>query len=439
MSYNKMKVGIITLGCKVNQYESEAIAELLEKYGFEISDAKKKCDAYVINTCTVTAESDRKARQIIRRASSKNPKAFILVCGCYSQTSPSAIASINGIDYICGTANKLSVADKLCELSSIETKNETPEINISDLQNCAFEKMSITKFDRTRAYVKIQDGCESKCSYCAIPAARGKVRSKPFEEVLCEVKGLISSGCMEIVLTGIETGSYGCDLGKEHSLASLLCEIDKISNGCRIRLGSLDPSVIKNDFIERIKDLPSLTHHFHISMQSGSSKILALMRRKYNSEQAMASIERLRRAFPDLQLTTDFIVGFPGEQEEDFEKTCDFARRAGFLMMHVFPYSKREGTLAAEMKEQIPDIIKKQRVAHLSEIGRKMRKEILDSLCDKNQITEVLFETFDGEFCYGHNSEFVEIKVSSPCDLRSSIKKVMLLSNDGNICEGQLV
>lgn len=431
-------VRITTLGCKVNQYESEAIAEALEKSGFEILKGNEVCDAYIINTCTVTAESDRKARQMIRRMISRNPKAFILITGCYSQVSPDAVASIEGVDYVCGNSNKMSVVDKLCHL--IENgKPDIAEICVPTLEDAEFECMSITKFDRTRAYVKIEDGCESKCTYCTIPAARGQIRSKPFNDVIKEVKELIRGGCAEVVLTGIETGSYGADLDDGQDLASLLCEIDKLEGIGRVRLGSLDPTVIKPAFVEKIKDLKSLAPHFHLSLQSGSDKILASMKRKYNSRQAMQSIERLRAAIPDVKFTTDIITGFPGESDEDFEASCDFARKAEFLMVHAFPYSKRKGTPAALMKDQIPEDVKKQRVHILTEICREVRSAMLDRIIAEGKPREVLFESFDGEYITGHTADFIEIRVKSQSPMHGEMAFVNLISHDTDRCEGVLI
>ncbi len=434
----KNTVGIATLGCKVNQYESEAIAEALEERGFEILKSSQKCDAYIINTCTVTAESDRKARQTIRRMMTRNPEAFILVTGCYSQISPEAVAAIEGVDYVCGSSNKMSVVDKLCTFIKGE-KPDNSEINVPSLDGADFECMSIKKFDRTRAYVKIEDGCESKCTYCTIPMARGHIRSKPFDAVINEVRELINGGCAEVVLTGIETGSYGEDLKDGEELASLLCAIDNLKGIGRVRLGSLDPTVIKPDFVEKIKNLRSLAPHFHLSLQSGSDRILALMKRKYNSKQAMQSIELLRDAIPNVKFTTDIITGFPGETEEDFHASCDFVRQVGFLMVHAFPYSKRKGTLASEMKDQVSEDIKRQRVHILSEICREVRADILNDMIEDKKPVSVLFESFDGEYASGHTSDFVEVKVKCKHELHGMLLTVNLTSHDGNVCIGTLI
>ncbi len=435
---DKLTVGIVTLGCKVNQYESEAIAEELVRRGFEIKKQSEKCSAYIINTCTVTSESDRKARQTIRRMISQNGEAYILVTGCYSQVSPSEIAEIKGIDYICGSSNKMSVADALSLLVKQGRKNDKPEINVPSLEDAGFEKMSISRFDRTRAYVKIEDGCESRCAYCEIPTSRGPIRSKAFDDVINEVRCLTENGCREIVLTGIETGSYGKDLPKGQDLASLLCAIDKIEGIGRVRLGSLDPTVIKEDFADRIKDLHSLAPHFHLSLQSGSSKILALMKRKYNSVQAMQSIERLKKAIPDVKFTTDVIVGFPGETDEDFQESCSFAEKAGFLMIHVFPYSKRPNTVAAVLPDQVNEQTKHERVGILSDISRKIRCKILDEKINKGEIVEILFETYSKGYACGHTSDFIEVRVRSDKPLRSVFRNVRLISHDGDICDGVL-
>lgn len=435
---NTKTVGILTLGCKVNQYESEAIAEALCNRGFVIKPHTQLCDAYVINTCTVTAESDRKARQMIRRMITKNPLAYVLVTGCYSQVSPEEVAAIDGVDYICGSSNKMTVVDELCRLAESGKKNEKCEVSVPELEKSEFEQMSIRRFDRTRAYVKIEDGCESKCAYCTIPASRGPIRSKPFGEVIDEVRTLTENGVREVVLTGIETGSYGCDLPEGESFASLLAAIDKIDGIGRVRTGSLDPTVIKPKFVETVKDLKSLCPHFHLSLQSGSSKILALMKRKYNAEQAFAAMERLREAMPSVQFTTDVIVGFPGETEEDFRETCEFVRRAGFLMIHVFPYSKRKGTVAAQMKDQVPENVKKERVAILSQISREIRAKILDEKVACGDEVEVLFETCENGYAYGHTNDFIEVRVKTDKNLHGCFRNVKPISHNSDICDGIL-
>lgn len=433
----KKTVGIYTLGCKVNQYESEAIAELLEARGFDVRHANEKCDAYIINTCTVTAESDRKARQFIRRAISANPEAYILVMGCMSQSRSEQAESIKGVDYICGSSNKTSVVEKVAELLAGGNKKESPEVNVPNLSMAVFEPMTIKSFERTRAYLKIEDGCENRCSYCAIPNARGPVRSKPMEEVLSEVKRLTENGCREIVLTGIETASYGRDLGGI-GIDDLLLEIDRIEGVGRIRIGSIDPSVMREDFVKRLARVRCLAPHFHLSMQSGSDRILGLMRRKYNRTMALHNIELLKEKIEGVMLTTDFIVGFPTETDEDFEETMDFARRANFLDMHVFAYSKRSGTPAAAMAGQIPESVKKERSAALIALGKELTAENLKSFCEKNGRTEVLFETYENGRAFGHTASFVPVSVPSDSALHGELLTVTLTGCESDVCLGRL-
>ncbi len=435
---NAPSVGIYTLGCKVNQYESEAISEELSKQGFSVCSPEKICDAYIINTCTVTAESDRKARQFIRRAILKNPLAFIIVIGCFAQTSAQTVAKIEGVDCIIGSAPKLMCTKKLSELFAKGTKNKTPEICISPIENAEFEAMQITHFDRTRAYVKIEDGCENKCSYCIIPSARGRVRSKLPEDIINELSVLIEGGCPEIVLTGIETASYGKDLGNI-TLADILCRVDSLRGIGRVRLGSLDPSLIKEDFVKRISKLSCLAPHFHLSLQSGSDRVLALMRRKYNSKMAMDAILLLRKYIPNAKFTTDIIVGFPSESEEDFLASVEFVKKAKFLNVHIFPYSKRNGTPAAAMKEQISGEEKSRRLHILQEIVEETREKLLLDEVSANPVRSVLFETFDGKYAYGHTSDFLEVAVPSEHSLRSQFSDVRLTHTDGKLCFGELL
>lgn len=429
--------GIFTLGCKVNQYESEAIAELLEANGFTRLRPEDICDIYIINTCTVTAESDRKCRQTIRRAIAKNPSAFVLVTGCLAETDVESISKIEGVDYICGNADKSKIAQAAIGLSSSKLKNKIPIVEISDINASGFERMCIKKFERTRAYVKIEDGCESRCTYCIIPNARGKIRSKPYNDVIDEVRMLTLGGCREIVLTGIETASYGRDIGS--SLVELLEGVDRIEGIGRIRLGSLDPSIMKENFVKRIAKLKSLTHHFHISLQSGSDDVLRLMKRKYNSKMALESILMLKKEMPDVMLTTDVIVGFPGESEENFNETVDFAKKAEFLMMHVFPYSKRKGTPAATMGDQLDNASKKERVSRLMSVGKEIRTRLLDEIIKEGKTATVLFEDYKDGFAYGHTDNFIEVKVPSDRSLHSIFGKVEFLSHDKNVVTAKLL
>lgn len=438
MSLSKeFTAGIYTLGCKVNQYESESIAEELNRKGIKTLPPSSVCDAYIINTCTVTGESDRKARQFIRRAISQNPNAFIAVTGCFAQTSPAEIAEIDGVDVIVGNKNKLLCADKIAELLKCGEKPKRAEIFVDDVNNSEFEQMSITKFYRTRAYVKIEDGCENRCTYCIIPNARGKVRSKAPDKLLAEVTELVRGGCKEIVLTGIETASYGKDL-EGVNLADVLCSIDKIEGIGRVRLGSLDPSLIRPDFVEKIASLRCLAPHFHLSLQSGSDRVLANMKRKYNSSMAMSAVKLLREKIPHVKFTTDVIVGFPGESEEDFEKSAEFIREAQFLTVHVFPYSKREGTPAAEMKEQISSEEKSRRLHRLEAVASETALALLKREISERPCREVLFETFRDGIAYGHTDDFIEVAVPSARSLKGENRMALLTETDGKICYGKL-
>ncbi len=433
---NKPTVALYTLGCKVNQYESEAISEELCRRGFILRAPSEMCDAYIINTCTVTAESDRKARQFIRRAISKNPDAYIIVTGCMAQTAAEEVAKIEGVDAIIGNTDKLLCASRAESLVAGAQKSKVPEIFVKPIDGAPFECMSIEHFERTRAYVKIEDGCESRCTYCIIPSARGKIRSKPMAEVLAEVEALTRGGCREVVLTGIETASYGRDLAGA-DLAALLCEVDKTADIGRVRLGSLDPSLIKRDFVEKIAALPSLAPHFHLSLQSGSSRVLALMKRKYNAEQAMSAIELLREYIPNVKITTDIIVGFPDESEEDFLQTLEFVRRAHFLRAHVFPYSKREGTPAAVMQGQIPKHEKSRRLHILCEEEAAQRRAILEAEIRERPIKEVLFETYKNGIASGHTADFLEVRVPSPRALSGELLSVCVKETDGEVLWGE--
>ncbi len=428
------RVGLITLGCKVNQYESEAIAELFVQEGFAVGDADDVCDVYVINTCTVTAESDRKAGQLIRRAAAKNPAAPILVTGCFSQSHPERVAAIKGVDFVCGNTDKLAVVQAAKRL--LKARAACAEIAVDDVQCAPFEPMTITRFDRTRAYVKIEDGCENRCSYCAIPAARGRVRSKPLADVVREVEGLVRGGCREVVLTGIETASWGRDL-EGVTLADLIVAVDAIEGLERLRLGSLEPTVMREEFLAKIANLRTVVPHFHLSMQSGSARVLAAMRRRYNPDQAMAGIKRLRAAMPNVELTTDFIVGFPGESEEDFADTMRFAAEAEFLQMHVFAYSKREGTPAATMPGQIEKSVKRERSARLIALGEQLTaKRLARALNEPTR--PVLFESFERGVAVGHTREFFEVAVSSRVPLDGEIRTVRVLRAENGRLWGEL-
>lgn len=423
-------VGLYTLGCKVSQYETEAIAEAFEARGFAVLPPTEICDAYVVNTCTVTAESDRKCRQTVRRVARLNPDAVIAVVGCYSQRKPEEALAIKGVSVVLGTADKLTVVDRVIE--RLDCKECGSYMSVRDVTACEFEGMRITRAPRTRAYVKIEDGCESKCTYCAISAARGRVRSKAPEDVIAEVEGLASAGTAEVVLTGIETAAYGRDLTNGYGLAELICELDRRGSCRRLRLGSLAPELVGRDFAERVRGVGILAPHFHLSMQSGSDSVLRRMKRRYNVAGAIENIERLREIFPRAQFTTDIMVGFPGETEEDFERTKELVRRVRFLDAHVFAFSPREGTPAATYDGQIDESVKRRRSAELISLKNEVRDDVLREICEMGEPMVAILESMEDGVYTAHSDSFVELRVSAPDGKQGDMVTVVpVSSNDG--------
>ena len=410
---------VYTLGCKVSQYESEAILEEAVRRGF--TPVTEGADIAVINTCTVTAEGDRKCRQLIRRLVRQSPETKIMVCGCYSQVSPESVSAIDGVAYVCGTQNKLRTVERALELLDGKA---IPKIEVAPLAGADFESMRILHAPRTRAYIKIEDGCDNRCAYCKIPDARGHVRSKKIADVVAEARALTDAGVREVVLTGIETASFGADTGE--SLCDLLDAVNGIDGIERIRLGSLEPTLMRPAFLDRIAKVGKLTPHFHLSMQSGSSRTLAAMRRKYNAETALRNIENTRAALPGVQFTTDFIVGFPGETDEDFAETMEFARRVGFLATHVFKYSRRAGTPAAKMPDQVPEEIKHARSQALIALSAESTAHCLAEILAAHPTETVLFEQKIGGLWSGHTAAFAEVRAASDADLHGELRKVRL-------------
>ncbi len=422
-------VGFYTLGCKVSQYESEAMAEAFERAGFLLRSPDTPCDVYVINTCTVTAESDRKCRQVIRRLYGQNPEARIMVCGCYAQTSPAEVAAIEGVCYVSGTGGKMALAARALDLLAVPPAS--PVCEVGDLHGATFEPMSVTRGPRTRVYVKIQDGCSGKCAYCAIAGARGPVRSKAPEDVMAEVAYLAGTGVREIVLTGIETAAYGT---RDYGLLDLLEALDRCPDTPRLRLGSMSPEFFRPEVIERLGRLHALTPHLHISMQSGADKVLRGMRRRYLSGQVLDALEALRRAIPDVQFTTDLMVGFPGEGEAEFEQTLDFCRRARFLDAHVFAYSPRKNTPAATFEGQVPETVKRARSARLIAEKNEIRTSVLAALVERGAPLSVLFEVQEGGLSVGHAANFAEVSVEAEADLHGEIRAVLPIAvQDGRL------
>ena len=398
---------IKTLGCKVNQYESEAIEELFKKRGFEKKE--DNADIYVINTCTVTNMSDRKSRQTISKARKENKDAIIAVIGCYSQVKGDEVKEIEGVDIVLGSRNKEEVVD-LCENfinDHVKTK-DVEEFKIGE----AIEDLEISnQADMTRAYIKIQDGCNMYCSYCLIPYARGNIASRDLVSIIDEAKRLRDNGFKEIVLTGIHVASYGKDLDLNISLIDVIEHIAKIDGIERIRLSSMEPRHIDREFLQRMKDTKKACDHFHLSLQSGSDDVLKLMNRKYDTKIFKEKVDLIREYFPNAGLTTDIIVGFPNESEKNHEQTKDFVRDIRFSKTHLFKYSKRDGTKAASMKNQVDGNTKKRRSKELSVIEKKNSHEFLDKQIGKT--LSVLFETkteLDG-YKSGYSTNYLRVNV----------------------------
>ncbi|MBR7160994.1 MAG: tRNA (N(6)-L-threonylcarbamoyladenosine(37)-C(2))-methylthiotransferase MtaB [Clostridia bacterium] len=422
------RAAIYTLGCRVNQYESDAVEEELKSLGFEVLSFTDVCDVYIINTCAVTAESERKSRQIIRRAAAANPDAFILVMGCFSQIKAKDAASIPGVDYVCGNRNKLSVSDFAAKLVRSGKKEKNADCKILDVETAALETMTVNKAYRDRCYIKIEDGCDNHCTYCIIKKARGNVVSRAPEDVLAEVAAIARDGCREVVLTGIEAASYGKDLGG-YPLSRLMAQATKIEGIERVRAGSLEPSVMTEAFCKELADTAGIMPSFHLSLQSGSNRILAAMKRKYNREQVLRHVEYMKSVMPNVTFTCDIIVGFPGETEEDFLQTVDIAERIDFLHMHIFPFSPRAGTPAAQMKDQLPEAVKRERAHRLDEIGRALaEKRYRRSVGEERS---VLFESRMGEYFYGHAEDMLEVVLKTDLDLQGEVLRVKIVAYDG--------
>ena len=395
-----MKVGIYTLGCKVNTYESEYIASLFKNRGYTITSFDEDCDVYVINTCTVTNNSDKKDKKIINHVRNKN--ACVVVCGCFVESHKDY--NFDGIDIVIGNHNKSNIVD-LVEDYFINKK----QIKLIDnnIMKVGFEDMVIDSFEsRTRAFVKIQDGCENYCSYCIIPFVRGRCRSKDKDKVISEITSLVNNGYKEIVLTGIHTGNYGSDLGIKFS--SLLSEILKIPNLKRLRISSIEITELDDEFFRLLKN-PILCNHLHIPLQNGSNRILSLMNRKYNNEEFYEIVEKIRSIRNDISLTTDVIVGFPGETDDDFNENIDFIRKVGFSKVHVFPYSKRDGTKAARMDNQIDPNTKKKRTKQLLDVSLEIENNYYNSFITKDE--KVLIEKVDDDYSYGHTTNYLYLKI----------------------------
>lgn len=419
-----MKVKGISLGCKVNTYEMEYILSMFKKKGYEITD--DIADIYIINTCSVTNTSDAKSRKVINKVIRENNDACIVVMGCMIEANKDY--TNDSISIIIGNKDKNKIVDYV-EKYLNDKKNIK---KLYDNFDSEFEDMFIDNMEgRTRAFVKIQDGCENFCSYCIIPYTRGKCRSKDKDKVIEEINTLVNNGYKEVVLTGIHTGHYGED-GKT-SFSDLLKEIVKIKGLKRLRISSIEITELNDDFLEVLKNNKVIVSHMHIPLQAGSDNILKLMNRKYDKNYYLNKIKEIRKIRPDISITTDVIVGFPGETEEDFQKTCDFAQEIGFSKIHVFPYSRRHGTKADTMPNQIDEQIKKDRVNKLIEISNKLEKDYLDKFINKE--VEVLIETIKNGKSIGHTENYLKVEINEELE-RNTIVNVLIKKRIDNYLEG---
>ena len=430
-----MKIAFYTLGCKVNQYETQALEQLVTQRGHSLVPFEEAADAYVINTCTVTAVSDKKSRQVIRRARKAAPDAVIAVCGCYPQTHPDDVEKL-GVDLIAGTGDRTGFVDLL----EREWSDRQPITALDDaFQRRTFEPLPAGGLEgRTRAMLKMEDGCVNFCSYCIIPYARGRVRSLPLADCVRQARELEAAGYREIVLTGIEISSWGQDLeGKPELMEAIEAICQGLSPDTRVRLGSLEPRTITPDFCRRAAALPNLCPHFHLSMQSGCDTVLARMNRKYDSNRYYESVKFLHQVYDRPAITTDLIVGFPGETEEEFQQTLDFIQKCAFSAMHIFPYSKRPGTPAAKLPGQVLNAVKEERAHRAAQIARTMQDAYLDSWV--GETVPVLFEEEREGLWRGHTTRYCEVTVQSAQPLHNQLRQVRITGRDGGALQGVLV
>lgn len=424
------RAAFITLGCKVNFYDSEAMAELFKKRGYEIVGADEAADVYVINTCTVTNVGDKKSRQAVRRVKRLNPQAIVIAAGCYSQTAPEKVGEIEGVNIVLGTDRRGEIVDIAESYRGEGVFNCVG--NIMKVKD--FEKLSVENLGgRTRAYIKIQEGCNRFCSYCIIPFARGPVRSRVLDDVIDEVRRLSERGFKEVVLTGIHIASYGTDL-KGVGLVDVLKAASEVDGIERIRFSSVEPTVITDEFLKELEGLPKVCRHFHLSLQSGCDKTLKAMNRRYTAEEYYQAVLKLRGLWEDCAVTTDIIAGFPGESDDDFEESLAFAEKCGIAKIHAFPYSPKEGTVAAKMKGQISSKVKQERIARLLELSKKNGMRFMRGLLGKEY--DVLFEEEVRKGVYrGHTSNYAGVYVKSNENIINSVLKVNLreIINEENI------
>ena len=430
------RVAFYTLGCKVNQYETEAMLELFEKEGYEKAETEDYADVYVINTCTVTHMSDRKSRQYIRRMKKKNPDAIIAVVGCYSQVSPEEILSIDEVNLVMGTNDRKKIVEEVKKIDASRKVSTVDDI----MKVKAFEEIEINKTNgKTRAFLKIQDGCDRYCSYCIIPYARGRVRSRDLESIVKEVENLASNGYKEVVLTGIHVASYGKDIkDSDIKLLDVIKQINDIEGIERIRLSSVEPILFTDEFVEAVSTMDKVCPHYHLSLQSGCDETLKRMKRRYTTEEYKTIVDRLRAAIPNVSITTDVIVGFPGETNEEFDKTYEFLKDIELTHMHIFKYSPRKGTPAATMENQVDPSTKHERSEKLLQLNEENFKKFGQKMLDKE--FNVLFEQKVGDNKFeGLTENYVKVIVESDKDLSEQILKVKITDVKNEFLEGILV
>ena len=427
-----MRAAIYTLGCKVNQYESQEMLCLLRENGYVITDAKDDADVYVVNSCTVTAESSRKTRQAVRRLKHEHPDAAVVLTGCYPQAFADEVLSLKEADVILGNRSNGELIERLDAFFSERKRIAATKPHERDE---AYSGGIITAFDgHTRAFVKIQDGCNRYCSYCIIPKARGFSRSKPLDAIRQETALLAESGYKEVVFVGINLSAYGRETGL--NLCDALDIAEQTGGIARIRLGSLEPDHITDEIIKRLRSMTKFCPQFHLSLQSGCDRTLKRMNRHYTAAEYAALCDKLKAAFPDLSLTTDIITGFPGETEEEFEESVAFAQSMGFMKIHVFPYSPREGTPAANYPDQIPNAVKEARCTRLQEAADAMRKDILRGYI--GQSVEVLFETEKERLQHGYTRNYIPVSVVSDETLTGKLHSVLIAEEKDGACIGVL-
>ena len=420
------KVAFITLGCKVNQYETNAMTQQLIDEGYEIIETTEKADIYIVNTCTVTNMSDRKSRQMLRRVKMLNPEALVIACGCYVQVAKEEIEKMEEIDIALGNNEKKEIVKYIEEWQDKQLKNSKLADVMKQREFVDFGDVVYT--EKTRAVIKIQDGCDRFCSYCIIPYARGRVRSRKPESILSEVNQIAKKGIKEVVITGIHIASYGKDFKETYQLIDLLEEMNQIEGIQRIRLGSLEPLLITENFLQRLSKLEKICHHFHLSLQSGCDETLKRMNRRYTTNQFREIVQLLRNTYNDVMLTTDIIVGFPGETDEEFEITKNFLKEINFYKMHIFKYSPRKGTKAAQMKNQILGDKKEERSSILMAMSDENQKRYNESYIEKE--IEVLFEEDKQGIYKGHTANYILAYCKTNQKIDNQIVKVKCLNTE---------